>query len=258
MRVIPVLDLKDGLVVHGVKGERQYYKPVVSVLTHRAEPMAVARAFSEKLGLHELYVADLNAIQGHGHHQAVIAELGQEQRIRLWVDAGITGVSDALRLLEIGVSKVIIGAETLDSWNVLKIICTTIPISNLVFSLDMQAGQVLSRSSQLAALGPLQVLERVQQMGLQEVILLDLARVGSGAGLDRELIAESRRRYPDLALFAGGGIRDAQDLRDLEAMGVAGALVATALHQGMITASTLREFEFGIGNEFSDHHGHHP
>jgi phosphoribosylformimino-5-aminoimidazole carboxamide ribotide isomerase len=237
------MDLKDGLVVHSVKGERKHYQPIVSVLTHEAEPMAVARAFSEKLGLHELYIADLNAIQGHDPHRAVIAELAQQPKICLWVDAGITEVKDAFRLLEVGVSKVIVGAETLSSWDALRAICTTVPISNLVFSLDMQAGQVLSKSSQLASLNPLQVLERLQRMGLQEVILLDLTRIGTGAGLDWALINETRRLYPGLALFVGGGIRDAHDLCDLGAVGMAGVLVATALHQGVITAKTLVEFK---------------
>ena len=242
MRVIPVLDLKDGLVVHGVKGERHRYRPVQSTLTDTAEPFAVARAFSEKLGLHELYIADLDAIQGRGHHHGIVSHLAQQEQMVLLVDAGVTDVAGVLELLDIGVSRVIIGAETLNSWEALVTICAAVPVHRLVFSLDMRAGQVLSASPQLAALHPLQVLERLQPMGWQEIILLDLVRVGAGTGPDWTLIAEARRRCPDLLLLAGGGVRDVGDLRGLEAAGVTGVLVATALHQGAITACDLLSF----------------
>ena len=45
--------------------------------------------------------------------------------------------------------------------------------------------------------------------------MLDLARVGSGAGPDVGLIAELHAAFPDLELLAGGGVRDADDLRAL-------------------------------------------
>jgi uncharacterized protein related to proFAR isomerase len=69
--------------------------------------------------------------------------------------------------------------------------------------------------------------------GLREVIVLDLARVGSGAGPDVAAIAEIHAAFPGLQLLAGGGVRDAADLRALARAGAAGALVATALHRGV-------------------------
>ena len=64
--------------------------------------------------------------------------------------------------------------------------------------------------------------------------MLDLARVGSGAGFDVGLIAELHAAFADLELLAGGGVRDVDDLRALRDAGAAGALVATALHSGVI------------------------
>lgn len=121
----------------------------------------------------------------------------------------------------------------------METILAEVPARQLVFSWDMHAGQVISRSPQLANLNPLQVLERLQHLGWKQVILLDLARVGAGTGPDRTLIAEARRRYSELTLLVGGGVRDVADLRDLESLGVSGVLVATALHQGNITANDL-------------------
>jgi uncharacterized protein related to proFAR isomerase len=82
---------------------------------------------------------------------------------------------------------------------------------------------------------------RLHRAGLREAIVLDLARVGSGAGPDVGLIAEIHAAVPDLQLLAGGGVRDAADLRALGDAGAAGALVATALHSGVIGPRELAE-----------------
>jgi uncharacterized protein related to proFAR isomerase len=87
---------------------------------------------------------------------------------------------------------------------------------------------------QLAGLPALDVVARLQRTALREVIVLDLARVGTSAGPDVRLIAEIHAASPDLQLLAGGGVRDADDLRALGEAGAAGALVATALHGGVI------------------------
>jgi phosphoribosylformimino-5-aminoimidazole carboxamide ribotide isomerase len=64
--------------------------------------------------------------------------------------------------------------------------------------------------------------------------VLDLARVGSGSGVDLELMSAVRRAAPRVALFAGGGVRNAEDLDALARAGCDGALVATALLSGAL------------------------
>ena len=235
MRLIPVMDLRDGLAVHAIKGKREQYRPVTGMLADTADPLDVARAFHEKLGLSELYIADLNAIQGHGHHQALISRLAQESGMKLIVDAGAANVASALQVLDAGASQVIIGAETLPTWEMALAICAAIDPRHLIFSLDMRSGQVLSRCPQLAASKPAEVLGLLYRANWREVILLDLSRVGTGTGVDRALVAEARHMFPQLMLLAGGGVRDANELASLKTAGVAGVLVATALHQGLIT-----------------------
>jgi phosphoribosylformimino-5-aminoimidazole carboxamide ribotide isomerase len=92
----------------------------------------------------------------------------------------------------------------------------------------------------LARLGAAEALGRLGHSGVREVIVLDLARVGSGAGPDVALVRELRARFPELELLAGGGVRDVADLRALGEAGAAGALVATALHSSAIGSDELR------------------
>jgi phosphoribosylformimino-5-aminoimidazole carboxamide ribotide isomerase len=230
MRVVPVIDLKDGTAVHAVRGERERYRPL------RGDPVSLARRFRAELGLDELYVADLDAIAGAGGNDAVIRALASESRAM--VDGGVCEPDRARELLELGVHRVVVGTETLTGPDALDRLLAEVP--ELVLSIDLRDGRALSPDPRLAGRPALDAVARLHRAALREVIVLDLARVGSGAGPDTGLIAQIHAAFPDLQLLAGGGVRDAADLRALGDAGAAGALVATALHRGVIGRRELR------------------
>ena len=64
MRIIPVLDMLNGIVVRGVGGRRSEYQPIVSRLTSSTDPVEVARVLVYAFQPAEMYVADLDAIAG--------------------------------------------------------------------------------------------------------------------------------------------------------------------------------------------------
>ena len=76
-------------------------------------------------------------------------------------------------------------------------------------------------------------------MGVSQVIVLDLTRVGSGEGVNVDFL---KKLVDDLTLdvYVGGGVRDIADLVELKNLGVSGALVATSLHTGKISVEELR------------------
>jgi phosphoribosylformimino-5-aminoimidazole carboxamide ribotide isomerase len=238
MRVIPVIDLKSAAAVHAVRGERERYRPLRSEIVAGSDPVQVARAVREALGLDELYVADLDAIAGGPAHLEIIAALAREARVM--VDAGTTGAADARRLLQLGAARVVIGTETLVHRAALQRLRAELADAPLVLSVDQRAGRVLSPDPELARLGAAEALHRLGSSDVREVIVLDLARVGSGSGPDIALLRELAARFPEVELLAGGGVRDVADLWALAEAGASGALVATALHSGAIGREELR------------------
>jgi phosphoribosylformimino-5-aminoimidazole carboxamide ribotide isomerase len=237
MRVIPVIDLKGAVAVHAVRGQRERYRPLRSEIVAGSDPVQVTRAVRNALGLDELYVADLDAIAGGSADRATIAALAREARVM--VDAGVTGVAEAGRLLELGAARVVVGTETLADERALERLRSALPDAPLVVSLDLLDGRVLSPQPALGRLRAPEALERLARSGVREAIVLDLARVGSGAGPDVALVRELGDRVPELELLAGGGVRDVADLQALADAGAAGALVATALHSGAIGRDEL-------------------
>jgi phosphoribosylformimino-5-aminoimidazole carboxamide ribotide isomerase len=223
--------------VHAVRGERERYRPLRSTIVAGSDPVRVARAVRKVFGRDELYVADLDAIAGGPPHHEVVAALAHEARVM--VDAGTTEAAVVRQLLELGAARVVVGTETLADRAAFERLRQRLPDAPLVLSLDLRAGRVVAPDAGLARLGAAEALARLARSGVREVIVLDLARVGSGAGPDLALVRELSTRFPDLKLLAGGGVRDVADLRALAEAGAAGALVATALHSGAIEPGEL-------------------
>ena len=238
MRVIPVIDLKRGVAVHAVRGDRERYRPLRSRIAAGSDPVRLTRAVREGFGLDELYVADLDAIAGGAGSAGVVEALAREARVM--VDAGAAAPAAVARLLGLGVARVVIGTESLPGAQALRRLATELPDAPLVLSLDLRGGRVLSPDPALAGIGAVDALARLRDAGAREAIVLDLMRVGSGEGPDVTLLRELHSRFPDVSLLAGGGVRHAGDLRALADAGAAGALVATALHGGAIAAEDVR------------------
>jgi len=238
MRVIPVIDLKGGVAVHAVRGDRERYRPLRSRIAEGSDPVQLARAVRERLGLDELYVADLDAIESGAGSPGVVAALAREGRVM--VDAGAAAPTAVARLLELGIARVVIGTESLHGAGAFRRLRTELPDAPLVLSLDLRGGRLVSPDPTLSGVAAADALARLADAGAREAIVLDLARVGSGEGPDVTLLAELHARFPDVELLAGGGVRDTADLRALAGAGASGALVATALHDGAIGAGELR------------------
>jgi phosphoribosylformimino-5-aminoimidazole carboxamide ribotide isomerase len=233
MRLLPVLDLQGGVVVRGVGGRRPDYRPVVSRLTTSTRPLDVAEAFRTHFGLEELYVADLDAIGGAPPAVAVYREL-REGGFRLWVDAGLRVAADAVPLAAAGVEGFVAGLETVAGPAGLAALTRDFG-DRVVFSLDLKDGQPLGDVSAWDRDDGLSIAAQALALGVRRLLVLDLARVGGGGGTGTEDLCRTLvARHRGVEVFAGGGVRDSADLRRLRDWGLAGVLVASALHDGRL------------------------
>ena len=234
MRCIFVLDILNGAVVHALRGERKRYRPIAefSSIVSTSEPLGVLR----KLRPREVYVADLNLITGNGDNLAAIGEISR--MAKAMVDVGISRLSDLDRLPP-EVTPVL-GTETASLSLIEEAAAELIQRGGrALVSIDMKRGRLLSSDPGLAGQNPIAFLKSLNGLDLEGVILLDLERVGASTGLDIVFLkaAAEASGHP---LILGGGIGDEEDLEALEDMGFAGALLATAVHNGRIPLSKIR------------------
>jgi phosphoribosylformimino-5-aminoimidazole carboxamide ribotide isomerase len=239
LKVIPVIDVLNGKVVHAVKGIRKEYQPLQSILTKSVQPLEVAKAF-RNLGFSDLYVADLDAIVDCSANFKPLKNIVDETGLKLMVDAGVTGIERARKLLDSGVSKLIVGTETLQSKNFVDDAVRLFGSEHVVVSLDLKGDKILVKLGFDGCTDPICLLQDFKEMGVSQVIVLDLLRVGSGEGVNVEFL---KKVIEDVGVdvYVGGGVRDIGDLVELKNLGASGALVASALHKGKITIEQLKQ-----------------
>jgi phosphoribosylformimino-5-aminoimidazole carboxamide ribotide isomerase len=238
LKIVPVMDILGGVVVHAVRGRRSEYQPLKSVLCASADPLDVALAF-KALGFGEIYIADLDAIIDGRPNFSVLKQIADTTGLRLMVDAGIADLERAEKVLRSHVSKVIIGTETLQNISFIEKAVKSLGRERIVVSLDLKGENVISGFELDKFSNPLDLLREFQGMGVDQVIVLDLARVGSSEGVNMPLLKEVLKNRK-VKVFVGGGVRDIKDLVELQNIGVFGVLIATALHSERISLEELR------------------
>lgn len=230
MRVIPVLDLKDGVVVRAIRGDRDNYQPIDTPLTAgSAAPLHVARRMLALAdNFNTLYIADLDAIMGRGSNRQTVLELLRElPGIAILLDDGSRTASDVAPLAGHAQISPVIGSESLNDISDLESLRDGVR-GGFALSLDWRSGKPL---------GPAAVFERTE-LWPDTVIVMTLDRVGARGGPDFARLRNVCSNAGKREVLAAGGVRAADDLRQLHNMGC-GALISTALHDGSLSSVDL-------------------
>lgn len=230
LEIIPVLDLMGGQVVRARGGERDRYRPLASPLTASSAPGDVVRGLLDLHPFRSLYIADLDAIRKAGDHVAAVRALTVDfPDLEFWVDAGFHAPCACRRFLDANLGRLVLGGESQADTRLLESLAGE---PRLVLSLDYQGD---------ARLGPPALFER-PDLWPAGVIVMTLAAVGGEAGPDYARLAEVLAAAGGRRVYAAGGVRGPADLERLAAVGCAGVLVASALHDRRLGREELGRF----------------
>jgi phosphoribosylformimino-5-aminoimidazole carboxamide ribotide isomerase len=145
-----------------------------------------------------------------------------------WLDAGFASLAGMQSWPQSANLRLVLGSESQTGLAAIEQLLQQCRPYRPILSLDFKNEQFL---------GPAGLLE-APDIWPQDVILMKLDRVGGGRGPDTGLPALAGKRF-----YAAGGVRDKADLEQLSARGYAGVLVASALHDGQLSAESMAEFD---------------
>ena len=80
------------------------------------------------------------------------------------------------------------------------------------------------------------------EVGVQTVICTDIAKDGMLQGASTDLYQRMQNRFPDLKIIASGGVANLEDLREIERMGLHGAIFGKAFYEGRISLEDLKNY----------------
>lgn len=228
MDVIPAIDLRDGKVVRLIQG--QYDKQI----TYRDDPAEQARQFHAD-GARWLHIVDLDGAKaGRPVNTASIEAIAELGLLKIEVGGGLRDEASIAQLLDMGVTRVIIGTKAVGDFNWFRRMAEAFA-GRIVLGLDARGSMVathgwLEDSKQTV----LEFAARADELPLAAIIYTDIAKDGmlTGPNIERTQALAQAVKTP---VIASGGVKGADDIRRLNPIGVAGVIVGRSLYEGTLT-----------------------
>ena len=229
MDLYPAIDLRGGQVVRLAQGE------AARETVYGHDPVAQAEQFV-LAGARWLHIVDLNRAFGDGDNDTAIAEIVRRfgDRLQVQLGGGIREVARAEAVVQLGVSRVVIGTAAVDQPALVDAVVRAIGGDRVAVGIDARDGRVAVRGwVETSAVRATELAARVAGQGVHTVIHTDIARDGmlSGPNLDEALALQTKGPR----VIVSGGVASIADLQAIARAGLAGAITGRAIYEGRFT-----------------------
>ncbi|MCF8878885.1 1-(5-phosphoribosyl)-5-[(5-phosphoribosylamino)methylideneamino]imidazole-4-carboxamide isomerase [Hyphobacterium sp. SN044] len=233
MQLYPAIDLLDGQIVRLTHGDFD------AVTAYGDDPVKVAKAWRDE-GADWLHVVDLSGARDGARRQtdtiAQLCGLG----LKVQTGGGVRSADDVARLLDAGVSRVIVGSMAVIAPDRFSDWLDRIGGERLIAALDVRmngdvAVPVVKGWTQASTTTLDALMAKYLDTPLKHVLTTDVGRDGALKGPSTALYARLAKDWPDIAWQASGGVSALADLTALRSSGAEGAIVGRALYENRFT-----------------------
>lgn len=227
--VIPAVDMRGGKCVQLVQGVPG------SEIVSLEDPLAVALDWVDK-GAEYLHLVDLDgAIEGERKNASIIekiVEACKEKGIRIQVGGGIRNFEDATALLNLGVSRVILGTAALQDPELVRMLVNSFGSACITVALDAKNGKISIKGwTEECAQTPVEMGRKFEELGAGSLLFTNIDTEGLMQGVNpvptKELVESV-----NIPVIASGGVSSLQDLQVLKETGASGVVIGSALYTG--------------------------
>ena len=229
MLVIPAIDLKDGQAVRLYKGD--YNQKTV----YSNNPEELAKEF-ETMGAKWLHVVDLDgAKDGKCINLETIRKIKQTTNMSLELGGGIRNMETvALYLDEVGIDRVILGTAAINDPEFLKSAINTYGPEKIVVGVDVKDGFVSTSGwLKISNVPYLEFIKELEKLGVKYIVATDISKDGTLQGPNFDMY-EQIARTSTINFVVSGGIKDAQNIKDVASKNYYACIVGKAYYEGKV------------------------
>lgn len=233
MIVFPAIDIQGGKVVRLRQGVKE------DSTTYFDDPVETAVKWRDE-GAMFLHVVDLDgAFSGDCRNADVIGRICDTVDIPVQVGGGIRSEEAIATYLEEGVNRVIIGSKAVEDAAFITDMAKKYG-SALAVSIDAKGDMVATRGwVDGSDKEVLPFAHFLLSIGVNTIVYTDISRDGMLTGPNMEMLS-LLQQLPFIRLIASGGVSGIDDLKQLQAMKVYGAITGKALYEGKVTMAQIR------------------
>lgn len=243
-RVIPCLDVRDGVVVKGVQFKNH---EVVGSIVDLA-----ARYAAE--GADELVFYDITA-SAHGNKvdKSWVAKIAEVINIPFAVAGGIRSIEDAQQILEYGADKISINSPALSDPSLITCLADRFGVQCVVVGIDsfydsehqeyiVKQFTGDEKTTKCTAWRTLDWVQEVQKRGAGEIVLNMMNQDGMKNGYDLQQL-KAVQKVCHVPLIASGGAGTMEHFyQAFDQADVSGALAASVFHKNIINIGELKAY----------------
>ncbi|MFV9676926.1 MAG: 1-(5-phosphoribosyl)-5-[(5-phosphoribosylamino)methylideneamino]imidazole-4-carboxamide isomerase [Methanosarcinales archaeon] len=238
--VIPAVDLKGGNCVQLRQGKKD------AVLFSADNPVEIAREWVAQ-GAKRLHVIDLDgAFMEEQSNFVVIKALteseGVKGRAKIQVGGGIRSYEAAVKLLEIGVDRVIFGTAAFKSPQLIERVVDEFSSERVMVALDARKGKVaIDGWREVTGLDAKEAVKKAEELGAGSLLFTNIDVEGLMSGVDKEFIA-AFVGAASVPVVIAGGVSSADDVKWIKEVGASGVVLGSALYKGKMNFVDLSRF----------------
>lgn len=189
-----------------------------------------------------LHIVDLTGAKDTSKRQlTLIKSMVDTKRMQFQAGGGIRSEEEVAQLLDIGVSRVVIGSLAVKQPELVKSWVTKYGAEHIVLALDInisENGEKLIAThgwQENSGVALEDLLNDFASVGATHVLCTDISRDGTLQGANVELYEEISARFPNVSWQASGGIGSLNDISALKPTNVGGVILGRALLEGKFT-----------------------
>lgn len=227
MIILPAIDLFGGQAVRLYQGDYD------QMTVYDPDPLHTVEQF-EAAGATHLHLVDLEGAKtGQTTNLPTIEKIAARTGLFVEVGGGIRNMETLRRYLDAGASRVILGTAAVTDPDFTARAVAEYG-DKIAVGADLKDGKVAIKGwLETSQTGWEAFFDRMEQLGVKTIICTDISRDGAMEGTNRALYRTLAQRYP-MDLIASGGVSSLEDIRALQAAGVAGAIIGKAYYTGAI------------------------
>ena len=210
---------------------------------HPESPIDIINRF-EDIGIKEIYVVDLGSAKMYEKNNFNLLEMmSQFSKIKINYSGGMRNSEQVSNAFINGANKVTLGSMPVYDKEIFLNCLTTWGYKKIVLAVD-----ILKKSLRIngwkhqTKIDPIDHIKYFHNKGLKNIKVTDISKDGTMLGPPFSLYKKILKKFPQINLTTGGGIRNFKDLEKLEDIGVHNAIFGRAFYEGYITLDSIKNF----------------
>lgn len=241
MILVPSISIKDGKLVRLTRGDYSSGK------IYDKSPLDLAQQFQDH-GINRVHLVDLDgAKKGSPVNYHILEMMAGYTNMAINFSGGVHTDGDIIKAFEYGAESItsatiaVYNPELFSSWLMSygreKIALGADTLDGLIRVGGWQKGTKLEIFDHI---------DSFYNKGLKYLKTTEISKEGAMEGPSFDLFESLKTKFPDLFIFASGGIRNVDDIIRLQEIGVYGVVFGKAFYEGKISLADLEQFAVGV------------